>query len=124
MSHSCLGGGMTLARTTSASWRLESIAAERGPKWSQNVSGAAVRSMIDPQVERGSVSDASEFYDVPSWGKGYFSISEEGHVLVPPTKALKRSIDLKRLVDGLELRGIDLPILIRFGDILKHRLGE
>ena len=35
-----------------------------------------------------------------------------------------RSIDLKQLVDTLVLRGIDLPILIRFADILKHRLGE
>ena len=34
------------------------------------------------------------------------------------------SIDLKQLVDRLQLRGIDLPILIRFADILKHRLGE
>jgi arginine decarboxylase len=80
--------------------------------------------MIEPQVEPWSASDASELYEVPSWGKGYFSISEEGHVLVHPTKDPKRSIDLKRLVDGLEQRGIDLPILIRFGGILKHRLGE
>ena len=35
-----------------------------------------------------------------------------------------RAIDLKQLVDRLQLRGIDLPILIRFTDILKHRLGE
>src|ERR1051325_10814985 len=35
-----------------------------------------------------------------------------------------RSIDLKQLVDTLVLRGISLPILIRFADILKHRLGE
>ncbi len=34
------------------------------------------------------------------------------------------AIDLKQLVDRLQLRGIDLPILIRFTDILKHRLGE
>jgi arginine decarboxylase len=31
---------------------------------------------------------------------------------------------LKELVDTLILRGINPPILIRFGEILKHRLGE
>ena len=36
----------------------------------------------------------------------------------------RKPIDLKQLVDRLQLRGIDLPILIRFAGILKHRLGE
>jgi arginine decarboxylase len=67
---------------------------------------------------------ASDFYDVASWGKGYFSVSEGGHVRVHPEKDPARSIDLKELVDTLVLRGIGLPILIRFADILKHRLGE
>jgi hypothetical protein len=40
---------------------------------------------------------------------------------VHPEKDPARSIDLKELVDTLVLRGIDLPILIRFADILKHR---
>ena len=43
---------------------------------------------------------------------------------VHPEKDPARSIDLKELVDTLILRGISLPILIRFADILKHRLGE
>ena len=43
---------------------------------------------------------------------------------VHPEKDPARSIDLKELVDKLVLRGISLPILIRFGEILKHRLGE
>ncbi len=41
-----------------------------------------------------------------------------------PTKETGRSIDLKKLVDTLEWRGISLPILIRFADIIRHRLGE
>jgi arginine decarboxylase len=80
--------------------------------------------MIETQVERWRASDASELYEVPRWGKGYFSISPEGHMLVHPTKDPQRSIDLKRLVDSLLLRGIDLPILVRFAGILKHRLAE
>ena len=74
--------------------------------------------------ERWSAQDARELYDVASWGKGYFSINDEGHVLVHPNKDPGREIDLKKLVDTLVLRGIAPPILIRFGEILKHRLGE
>src|SRR6266567_1517749 len=75
-------------------------------------------------TERWSVQDASELYDVASWGKGYFSVGDNGHVRVHPEKDPARSIDLKELIDTLVLRGINLPILIRFADILKHRLGE
>jgi arginine decarboxylase len=80
--------------------------------------------MLDLEVERWSVADAMDLYDVARWGNGYFSINEEGHVCVLPTKDPSRAIDLKELVDRLVLRGIDLPILIRFAEILKHRLGE
>jgi arginine decarboxylase len=45
-------------------------------------------------------------------------------VQVHPTKEPSRAIDLKELVDRLQLRGISLPVLIRFTDILKHRLGD
>ncbi len=80
--------------------------------------------MLDIEVESWKVADAAELYEVARWGNGYFSINEAGHVCVHPTKDPARSIDLKQLVDRLQLRGIDLPILIRFGEILKHRLGE
>lgn len=75
-------------------------------------------------ADRWTITDANETYDVASWGKGYFSIGENGNVFVHPTKEPDRGIDLKQLVDTLEWRGISLPILIRFADILKHRLGE
>ena len=80
--------------------------------------------MLDSQVKPWTVVDASETYDVGRWGAGYFSIDPQGHLRVHPTKDPSRSIDLKQLVDDLQLRGIDLPILVRFGEILKHRLGE
>ena len=70
------------------------------------------------------MADASELYEVARWGKGYFSIGEDGTVLVHPTKDPQRSIDLKKLVDQLQLRGIQLPTLIRFRDVLQHRLQD
>jgi arginine decarboxylase len=75
-------------------------------------------------ADRWTIADASELYDVMSWGKGYFSVAENGHMRVHPNKDRVRSIDLKELIDKLVLRGIQPPILLRFGEILKHRLGE
>src|ERR671914_1929163 len=71
-----------------------------------------------------SVHDASELYEVARWGHGYFSVNAGGHVQVHPTKDPQHAIDLKELVDRLQLRGISLPVLVRFTDILKHRLGD
>ena len=77
-----------------------------------------------PGHDSWTIVDAAEAYEVARWGKGYFSVGENGHVLVHPTKDPARRIDLKQLVDDLQLRGIGLPILIRFSDILRHRLGD
>jgi arginine decarboxylase len=74
--------------------------------------------------DRWTTTDASELYDVTSWGKGYFSVGENGNLCVHPGKEPHRKIDLKQLVDTLGWRGISLPILVRFGGVLKHRLGE
>jgi arginine decarboxylase len=74
--------------------------------------------------EQWSATDAAELYEVGRWGKGYFAISDAGNVLVHPTKDVNQVIDLKQLADDLHARGIDLPLLIRFSDILRHRLGD
>jgi len=71
-----------------------------------------------------SIAEASELYEIARWGQGYFSIGEKGNVHVHPTKEPERFIDLKSLTENLNLRGIDLPILIRFSDILRHRLRD
>ena len=81
-------------------------------------------SQVREPSERWTTTDAAELYDVAAWGKGYFSVGENGNLLVHPSKEPDRRIDLKQLVDTLEWRGISLPILIRFGEILKHRLSE
>lgn len=74
--------------------------------------------------DRWTVADARELYDIDRWGKGYFSVSNDGHVLVHPTKEPQRFVDLKELVDTLILRGIDPPLLLRFPQILGQQLRE
>jgi arginine decarboxylase len=78
----------------------------------------------DLDVEQWGTADAADLYEVARWGNGYFSVGPNGHLLVHSDKNPTKSIDLKALVDRLQVRGIDLPILLRFAEILEHRLGE
>src|SRR5262249_21421273 len=75
-------------------------------------------------IEKWKVHDAAETYGIRHWSKGYFGINKAGHVTVHPNKRPDQSVDLKELVDQLQARGIQLPILLRFTDILRHRVGE
>jgi len=85
-----------------------------------------------PQAARGaqatgngqgwSVEDALELYNVPAWGSGYFSINAAGHLVVRPDTTAAREIDLLEVVQGLAERDLSAPVVIRFSDILAHRL--
>lgn len=79
---------------------------------------------VDLDIEAWTVADAADLYEVSRWGNGYFSVGPSGNLLVHPDRNPSRSIDLKQLIDRLQVRGIDLPILLRFGEILQHRLKE
>ncbi len=69
-----------------------------------------------------SVEDTSELYDIAKWGDDYFHISASGHLMVSPDRDSANAVNVKELVDRLGLRGLDLPILIRFNGILADRL--
>jgi arginine decarboxylase len=69
-----------------------------------------------------AVADALELYNLPSWGSGYFSINEAGNVVVRPDGTPAREIDLLEVVQGLQARDLAAPVVVRFSDILAHRL--
>jgi arginine decarboxylase len=71
-----------------------------------------------------TVKESEKLYGIRNWGQGYFSVNDEGHVAVHPAQDPNSSIDLKKLVDELRERDIQLPVLVRFTDILKHRVGQ
>ncbi len=75
-------------------------------------------------IEKWKIQDAIETYGVNYWGKGYFSINDSGHVVIHPYKDPQQGLDLKNLVDQLLDRGIQLPLLLRFSDVLRHRVKE
>ncbi|MHC4407557.1 MAG: biosynthetic arginine decarboxylase, partial [Planctomycetota bacterium] len=70
-----------------------------------------------------SVSDSLDLYNVPLWSAGFFGASKRGHLVATPQRG-GVEIDLRELVDDVRGRGYELPLLIRFNDILRERVTE
>ena len=71
------------------------------------------------------VERALELYNIRGWGKGFFTVSEAGHLVAHPQgPGTTASIDMKELVDEVLERGIGLPLLIRFSEIVQARVTE
>ena len=69
------------------------------------------------------VEDSAELYNINGWGLKYFSINDKGHVQVTPREDYA-SVDLKELMDELQVRDITAPVLLRFPDILDNRIEK
>ncbi len=69
------------------------------------------------------IEDSAEIYNIEGWGVNYFSINEKGNVQVTPRKDGAK-IDLRELVDELQIRDVSTPVLIRFPDILDNRIEK
>jgi len=79
---------------------------------------------LHSELRAWTVKDSAELYNIGGWGRDFFSINEAGNVSVTPAGPGSLQIDLKELVDDLRSRGLNLPILIRFSDILRTRLVQ
>ena len=69
------------------------------------------------------IEDSEELYNITGWGTSYFGINDKGHVVVTPRRD-GVTVDLKELVDELQLRDVASPMLIRFPDILDNRIEK
>jgi arginine decarboxylase len=69
-----------------------------------------------------TIEDSEKLYRIQGWGDPYFSINAAGHVTVSPKANRGGSLDLLKLVESLKSRNIELPLLIRFPDILEDRI--
>jgi arginine decarboxylase len=75
-------------------------------------------------MEAWTIRDALEQYLVKAWGVPYVDINEQGCVQITPLGENGGRIDLKELIDNLVGRGLSLPILLRFNDILRSRIED
>ena len=87
-----------------------------------NPPGSESSSSDGPMSTAWTVQDSAELYGLERWGDPYFSINLRGHVSVQPRGERGGSLDLMELVQGLQGRNLNLPLLIRFDDILEDRI--
>ena len=72
-----------------------------------------------------TTDDSAELYGIHEWGHEYFDIAKTGEVVVKLKDGKKtKSVSLASIVKGLRERGTQLPLLIRFGDLLRWRIDE
>ncbi len=69
-----------------------------------------------------SVSDSLKLYNIENWGDQYFSINPSGNLTVHPKRGDGPGVDLKSVVEDARAEGLGLPVLIRFQDIIRHRV--
>lgn len=74
-------------------------------------------------MRKWKVDDSVELYNIHSWGKDYFSINADGNVVVSPNEG-GPEIDLRKLIDELQLHDVRMPLLLRFPDILNNRIAK
>jgi arginine decarboxylase len=72
-----------------------------------------------------TLEEVIQTYGVENWGAGYFEVNRKGHLAVRPAEGDPRSVDVKELIDFLlDHRKLQLPILLRFPQILTNQLKK
>ena len=69
-----------------------------------------------------SIKQARQTYNVANWSEGYFDIDATGQVLARPRPQQASHIILSRLVEDIKGLHMNLPVLVRFIDILHDRI--
>jgi len=68
-------------------------------------------------------TDSADLYQMAAWGAGYFVAGKDGHLHVRPDTTAQRQLDLVEVVEAVRKGGHTTPLLVRFRDILDHRLA-
>ena len=72
-----------------------------------------------------TLEEVIQTYGVENWGAGYFEVNRKGHLAVRPAEGDPRSVDVKELIDDLvDGRRLQLPVLLRFPQILTNQLKK
>jgi len=66
---------------------------------------------------------SEDLYGIKSWGSRYFSISDKGEVLINPYEGSESAVSLMDIVSGVKERGLDMPVLLRFENVLDAQIS-
>ena len=76
------------------------------------------------EIRAWTTKDSTSLYNVSGWSSGYFRINDAGHVEVTPSGPDGGCVDLYDLIQDLQRRGLGMPLLMRFSDILHSRVKQ
>ena len=68
------------------------------------------------------IQAARNLYNINRWGAKYFDINEAGRVIATPLQEGGAAVDVNDVIEEAKGRGLKFPLLIRFQDILRHRV--
>jgi arginine decarboxylase len=71
-----------------------------------------------------TIEDTKQLYNIAHWSEGYFDINEQGHLSARPTGHGGFAVDLYQLISEINDSDLSLPVLVRFTDILHHRINR
>jgi arginine decarboxylase len=80
------------------------------------------REAAEFSLESWTVKDAKAMYLVDRWGGGYFEVNENGDMTVLPLMGRGGKIVIREVVEAARAKGLACPLLIRFQDMLHHRV--
>src|SRR5947207_584019 len=69
-----------------------------------------------------NIQAARNLYNINRWGAKYYDINEAGRVVALPLHEAGASVDITDVIEEAKGRGLKFPLLIRFQDILRHRV--
>ena len=69
-----------------------------------------------------NIDAARALYNIQRWGAKYFDINDAGHVVAYPLQEAGAPVDITDVIEEAKGRGLKFPLLIRFQDILRHRV--
>ena len=71
-----------------------------------------------------TIEDTKQLYNITHWSEGYFDINRDGHLSAHPTGAGGIAVDLYKLITEINASDLSLPVLVRFTDVLHHRINR
>ncbi len=69
-------------------------------------------------------SKSKTLYNIKYWSEGYFDINQNGEITVSPNPEKSTTINLHELAQSFTANGLSLPVLVRFPNILQHRVEK
>ena len=81
-----------------------------------------MRAPVKLESDNWSVDEARNIYHISRWGGGYYDINARGHVVAKPLPGDDTAVELSAVIEAAQKKGLSGPLLIRFQDILRHRV--